>query len=77
MTSPIRPRRAAVTLLSVALAAMGLVLGLWQQVERSCLDGRTDDTDPLASCEPIRSADVDQVPTVHLEQRTAEAAVGR
>ena len=55
-------RRAVLTLLSTAMLGLALVISLWQQVEDECLAG-TDLGDPSGACEPVRTAEVAQVPT--------------
>lgn len=76
MSPPSAARRTALTLVSAAMLGLALVLGLWQQVDRSCDTADRDPREPLAACEPVPLAEDDtpqQVPPGEtlLEVRTA------
>lgn len=53
----------AIVVVSAALLALAIVLVLWQQVDRACTDGPNQQADPIATCDPVPSADIEQVPS--------------
>lgn len=57
MAAPSDPRRTALTLISAGMLGLALVLGLWQQVDRACVDGDADVAGALAACEAVPLAE--------------------
>lgn len=59
--NPTRPNRIAIMVVTVGIAGLVLMLGLWQQVDTACSGGGFDPADPVGTCQPPGPAEVGRV----------------
>lgn len=64
MPAPSDLRHTALTLITAGMLGLALVIGLWQQVDRACVDGQDDVAGALAACDPVPLAEDQPLPTV-------------